>query len=76
MEFIETEEHRLLRDPVGERRNRVRPLRIRALPVEDPLMRFLHEGMEMDAATARNLGGCEKQIHQHGFPAPDLAHQI
>ena len=39
-------------------------------------MDVLHETMEMDALLARDLGGVEEQVHQHGLAAPDLAHQI
>jgi hypothetical protein len=37
---------------------------------------FLHEFVEMDAPFARDLGGLEKHVHQHGFAAPDIADQI
>jgi hypothetical protein len=39
-------------------------------------VRFLHEGVEVDAALAGDLGGVEEQVHQHGLAAPDRADEV
>ena len=36
----------------------------------------LHEFVEVDALLPRDLGRFEEEVHEHGFPAPDLPHQV
>ena len=37
---------------------------------------LLHEGVEVDAAFACDVGVLEEQVHEHGFPAADVADEI
>ena len=74
LELVEAEQRRLGGDLVGERRDRV-ALMFPA-PRVDAGVALLHERVEMDAAFAGDLGSAEEQVHQHGFPAADLADEV
>jgi hypothetical protein len=63
-------------DGICQGRDRVRAIAMGLLPAMDAPMRLLHEGVEMQPLLARHLGCFKKQVHEHGFAAPDLAHQI
>ncbi len=63
-------------DRVGQRRHRVRDAGVGLLPGVDAGVHVLHEGVEVDAPLARDLGLREEQVHQHGFAAPDLPHEV
>ena len=78
MEFVEAKKGRLLDEPIGELRDGVVGA-IGSCPIPrflQPAMHFLHEGVEMHAAFARHWRGVEKEIHHHGFAAPDGAMNI
>ena len=47
-----------------------------ATPGVDAAVRLLHEGVEVDAALVRHVGGGEEEVHQHGFAAADVADEV
>src|SRR5690606_7707709 len=80
LKLIKAEKRRLLRNHVGHGRDRVRALHLPGLfllpPIEDALMRLLHEGMKMDAALRRDGDRIEEEVHQHGLATPNTAPDI
>ena len=79
-EFIKTNQMRLTRQSRGDRRDRIR-IFDRALfhalaEFMDAFMHIRHETMKMHAPFGGGLHRLEKQIHQHGFAAPDIAPDI
>ena len=76
LEFVKTEQSGIGGDRIGQGRDGVRAIAMHLLPAMNAPMRLLHEGVEMEPLLARDLGGFKKQVHEHGFAAPDLAHQI
>ena len=76
LELVEAEQTGLCRNRARQRRYRVGHVRICALQRMQLAMHVLHEAVEMDAALARHRRPLEEQVHQHGFAAADLAHDI
>ena len=76
LKFVKTEQSGIGGDGIGQGRDGVRAIAMHLLPAMNPPMRLLHKGMEMQPLFAGYLGRFKKQVHEHGFAAPDLPHQI
>ena len=76
LKLVKTEQSGIGGDRIGQGRDGVRAIAMHLLPAMNAPMRLLHEGVEMEPLLARHLGCFKKQVHEHGFAAPDLAHQI
>ena len=80
VELVEAQQPSFLGERCGDRPDRVVARDFAALeplaPVMNALVHVDHELMKMDAALAHHRARGKKQIHQHGFAAPDLAENV
>ena len=74
LKLVKTEQSGIGGHRIGQGRDGVRAIAMHLLPAMNAPMRLLHKGVEMEPLLAWYLSCFKKQVHEHGFPAPDLAH--
>jgi hypothetical protein len=74
LKLVEAEEPQIGQQRVGHGGERIlHPLPARGMQAR---LHLLHEGMEMDAALGRRVGGGVEKVHQHGLSPPDAAPEV